>query len=97
MTHVIAANIPWKIANRRSGTLALPTDGAPRTPLKPKLSRLPIYLPAEWEKANEYPQKNHWNETTPTDMIESHINESADFGELDRSRRIYNQVISQSG
>ena len=52
-THVMAANMPWKMANRRSGTLLLPTDGAARTLRKPKFSRSPIYLPAEWEKASE--------------------------------------------
>lgn len=45
-THVIQANMPWKTANKRSGTLALPTDGAPRTPLNPKLLKSPIYFPA---------------------------------------------------
>jgi hypothetical protein len=36
-------------------------------------------LLAWWEKASEYPQKNHWNETTPSAIIESHISERADF------------------
>ena len=36
-------------------------------------------LPAVWEKASEYPQKNHWNEVTPVAIRESHIRERADF------------------
>lgn len=73
------ANMPWNTAKRRSGTLVLPTEGAARTPLNPKLARSPIYDPAVCEKASEYPQKNHWNDTMPTDMIDSHISERADF------------------
>jgi hypothetical protein len=36
-------------------------------------------LPAVCEKVREYPQKNHWNDVTPVAIIDSHINESADF------------------
>lgn len=52
-THVIAANMPWKMANRISGTLVLPTDGAARTSFIPKFARSPMKLPAVWEKAKE--------------------------------------------
>lgn len=38
-----------------------------------------MYSPAVCEKASEYPQKNHWKDTTPTDMMESHRRERADF------------------
>jgi hypothetical protein len=59
--------------------LLLPTEGAARTFLKPMLSRFPIYLPAVWENASEKPQKNHWNEMTPTDMTDNQISDKADF------------------
>src|SRR5207247_2285373 len=52
-THVIAANMPWKIANIRSGILGLPTDGRARTPLKPKFAKSPKNFPAVWEKVRE--------------------------------------------
>lgn len=45
----------------------------------PKLSSAPMYFPALCEKASEYPQKNHWKETTAVDMTESHNSDSADF------------------
>lgn len=38
-----------------------------------------MYLPAVWEKAREYPQKNHWNEVTPVAIIESQMSDKADF------------------
>jgi hypothetical protein len=31
------------------------------------------------EKVREYPQKNHWNETTPIDMQDSQMSERADL------------------
>jgi hypothetical protein len=50
---VMAANMPWYIANTRSGILELPTLGAPNTFLKPMFRRSPMYLPALWEKVKE--------------------------------------------
>jgi hypothetical protein len=52
-TDVMAANMPWYIANTRSGILELPTLGAPNTFLKPMFRRSPMYLPALWEKVKE--------------------------------------------
>lgn len=50
---MIAANMPWYTQNIKSGILELPTEGAPSTSFNPKLSRLPMYLPAVCEKARE--------------------------------------------
>ena len=41
--------------------------------------RSPMKLPAVCEKAREYPQKNHWKEMNPVDIMESQMSESADF------------------
>ena len=67
------------MANSKSGTLLLPTEGLARTSRKPMLSRLPRNLPALCEKAKEKPQKNHWKLTTAADMRESQISDKADF------------------
>lgn len=50
-THVMAANMPWKRQNSRSGTLVLPTDGWARVFMRPKLDRSPIYALPVCEKA----------------------------------------------
>lgn len=36
-------------------------------------------FPALWEKASEYPQKNHWKDTTAVAMTDSHRSDKADF------------------
>lgn len=53
MVTVIAENIPWYTAKRRSGILSEATEGCARTSLKPKLVRSPMNGVAEREKVNE--------------------------------------------
>lgn len=67
------------MANNKSGIFGDPTLGCAKTPLNPKLVRSPIYELAECENVREYPQKNHWKPTIPTDIKESQMRESADF------------------
>ncbi len=43
---VMAENMPWYTANRRSGSLEDPTDGWANTPLNPKLAKSPMKGPA---------------------------------------------------
>jgi hypothetical protein len=42
-----------------------------RSPIKPLL--------ADGEKANEYPHKYHWNVMTDPALMQTHINDRADF------------------
>ena len=54
-----------------------PIEGFSSTPFKAKYLRSPMYALPVSEKAREYPQKNHWNDTTARIATDRNIIDNA--------------------